>query len=165
MRTPKGRQGAGDDEEDRPIGPPCSLHHRWKPVDKSQRYMMGTDAGEPKKIITNVSARMNKLFCDIVQDLHKEAAAGRFSTKQDAVRGRGELILSTRKQRLQQPSRLHQPSERLMMMMSAMSLTARIATFDDDVGGTFLHERAVGPPERASDDDVGGEFDGQCWDF
>ena len=47
--------------------------------------------------------------------------------------------------------RLHHLSERLMMM-SAMSLTARTATFDDDVGGVFLHERAVGPPGRASDD-------------
>ena len=47
--------------------------------------------------------------------------------------------------------RLHHPTERLMMM-SAMSLTARTATFDDDVGGASLHERAVGPP----DDDVGG---------
>ena len=60
--------------------------------------------------------------------------------------------------------RLHHPSERLMMM-SAMILKARTATFDDDFGETSFHERAVGPPERASDDDVGGEFDGQGCDF
>ena len=57
--------------------------------------------------------------------------------------------------------RQHHPNERLMMM-SATGLTARAAIFDDDVGGTFLHERAAAPPERVSDDDVGGEFDGQC---
>ena len=55
--------------------------------------------------------------------------------------------------------RLHHPSERLMMM-SAMILKARTATFDDDFGETSFHERAVGPPERASDDDVGAELDG-----
>ena len=32
-------------------------------------------------------------------------------------------------------------------------------------GGTFLHERAAAPAERASDDDVRGEFDGQGGDF
>ena len=46
-----------------------------------------------------------------------------------------------------------------------MSLTARTSTFDGDVGGAFLYERADGPPERASDDDVGGEFEGQGCDF
>ena len=44
-------------------------------------------------------------------------------------------------------------------------MTARAAILDDDVGGTFLHEQAAAPPERASDDDVGGEFDGQRCDF
>ena len=51
------------------------------------------------------------------------------------------------------------------MMMSAASLTARPAIFDDDVGGTCLHERAAAPPEQASDDDVSGEFDGQGYGF
>ena len=51
------------------------------------------------------------------------------------------------------------------MMMSAAGLTARAAIFDDDVGGTFLHERAAAPLERACDDDVGGEFGGQGCDF
>ena len=51
------------------------------------------------------------------------------------------------------------------MMMSAASLTARAVIFDDDVRGTFLHERAAAPPERASDDDVRGDFDGQGGDF
>ena len=60
--------------------------------------------------------------------------------------------------------RMDHPNERLMMM-SAASLTARAAIFDDDVGGTFLHERAAAPLERACDDDVGGEFDGQGCDF
>ena len=44
-------------------------------------------------------------------------------------------------------------------------MTARAMIFDDDVGGAFLHERAAAPPEQASDDDVGGEFDGQGCDF
>ena len=44
-------------------------------------------------------------------------------------------------------------------------MTARAAIFDDDVGGAFLHERGAAPPERASDDDVRGEFDGQGGDF
>ena len=35
--------------------------------------------------------------------------------------------------------RLHHQNERLMMM-SATSLTARAAIFDDDVGVAFLHE-------------------------
>ena len=60
--------------------------------------------------------------------------------------------------------RLDHPNERLMMM-SAASLTARAAIFDDDVGRTCLHERAAAPPERASDDDVGVGFDGQGRDF
>ena len=51
------------------------------------------------------------------------------------------------------------------MMMSAESLTASAGIFDDDVGGIFLHEQAAAPPERASDDDVGGEFEGQDCDF
>ena len=59
---------------------------------------------------------------------------------------------------------LHHPNERLMMM-SAAGLTARAAIFDDDVGGTSLHERAAAPPERASDGDVSGEFGGQDPDF
>ena len=46
---------------------------------------------------------------------------------------------------------LHHPHERLMKMSTA-SLTARAAIFDDDVGGTCLHERAAAPPERVSDD-------------
>ena len=60
--------------------------------------------------------------------------------------------------------RLDHPNERLKMM-SAESLTASAGIFDDDVGGIFLHEQAAAPPERASDDDVGGEFDGQGGDF
>ena len=44
-------------------------------------------------------------------------------------------------------------------------MTARATVFDDDVGGAFLHERGAAPPERASDDDVRGEFDGQGGDF
>ena len=51
------------------------------------------------------------------------------------------------------------------MMMSAASLKARAAIFDDDVGGASLHERSSAPPERVPDDDVGGKFDGQGGDF
>ena len=53
--------------------------------------------------------------------------------------------------------RLDHPNERLMMM-SATGLTARAAIFDDDVGGTSLHERAAAPPD-------GGEFDDQGCNF
>ena len=60
--------------------------------------------------------------------------------------------------------RLHHPNECLMMVPAA-SLTTRAAIFDDDVLVTSLHERAVATPERASDDDVGHEFDGQDCDF
>ena len=57
------------------------------------------------------------------------------------------------------------PPGRAHVMMSAASLTARAAIFDDDVGRTCLHERAAAPPERVSDDDAGGEFHGQGYDF
>ena len=61
-------------------------------------------------------------------------------------------------------ARLHHPNERLMVM-SAASLAAKAPIFNDDASGASLHERAAAPPERASDDDVGGGFDGQGGDF
>ena len=60
--------------------------------------------------------------------------------------------------------RLHHPNERLMVM-SAASLAAKTPIFNDDAGKAFLYERAAAPPERASDDDVGGEFAGQGYGF
>ena len=60
--------------------------------------------------------------------------------------------------------RLHHSNERVVMMLAA-SLTARAAIFNDDVGEASLNEWAAVPLERASDDDVGGEFDGQGGDF
>ena len=31
------------------IGPPFTLHHRWKPAEQAQCYLAGTVAGQPKK--------------------------------------------------------------------------------------------------------------------
>ena len=54
--------------------------------------MMGTVAGHPKKIVTNVSVQMSHDFSKIMQQLLKEANEGRFATKSEAVKRRDHLV-------------------------------------------------------------------------
>ena len=84
-------QGA-DDGDGPMVGPPFSLHHRWRPLEKAQCYLCGTVVGEPKKIITNVSVQMSNHFFKIMESFYKEARAGVFTTKGDVVNRRGELL-------------------------------------------------------------------------
>ena len=92
----KPKPNAGDDGDDPKIEPPFSLHYRWQPKEKSQCYMMGTVAGEPKKIITNISVTMSHDFVNLMAILHGDANAGRLRTKGDAVHKRDELINAKR---------------------------------------------------------------------
>ena len=93
--TAKGqaKEGAAADE-DPTIDPPFKLTHRWKPIDTSQAYMMGTVGGEPTKIITNISCIMSHDFSNLMQQLLKEANEGAFKTKKQAVLRRDQLIAS-----------------------------------------------------------------------
>ena len=54
--------------------------------------MMGTVAGEPKPFVTNVSVQMSHDFSTIMQQVLKEAKAGRFATNGEAVRRRDQLL-------------------------------------------------------------------------
>ena len=54
--------------------------------------MMGTVAGQPKKIITNVSIAMTPRFREVMNTILAEAKKGTFETKRAAVRRRDELI-------------------------------------------------------------------------
>ena len=54
--------------------------------------MMGTVAGEPSKIITNISCIMSHDFSKLMQQLLKEANEGAFKTKKQAVLRRDQLI-------------------------------------------------------------------------
>ena len=53
---------------------------------------MGIVEGAPQqRIITNISAYMDSDYCKFMEIIKKEADAGAFSTKKDAVRRRDEL--------------------------------------------------------------------------
>ena len=58
---------------------------------------MGTVNGDTdtKKFIVNTSVGMSHDFSTLMQGLLKEAKAGRFSTRGDAVRRRDELVKNT----------------------------------------------------------------------
>ena len=53
---------------------------------------MGTVAGQPKKIITNVSIAMTPHFREVMNTILADAKEGTFETKPAAVRRRDELI-------------------------------------------------------------------------
>ena len=55
----------------------------------------GDGGGGKKKIITNISVRMNHGFVQLMQLLQTEANNGNFRTKGDAVRRRDELLQAT----------------------------------------------------------------------
>ena len=76
------------------ISPPFTLHHRWKPIKQAQCYMMGRVEGQydNQRIITNISAKMHPEFDVLMGVIKKEADAGAFATKDDAVRRRNEII-------------------------------------------------------------------------
>ena len=76
---------------DASITPPFNLTHRFKPAHLAQCYMTGIVDGH-KEFVTNVTANMNKDFSQIMQQVLTEAREGRFATKGDAVRRRGELV-------------------------------------------------------------------------
>ena len=54
--------------------------------------MMGTVAGEPKKIITNISCVMSHMFIELMKKLLQEANEGAFTTKGQAVLRRDDLL-------------------------------------------------------------------------
>ena len=54
--------------------------------------MLGTVDGKPKTFITNVSVKMSHNFSTVMQRILKEANAGRFATKGDAVKRRDQLV-------------------------------------------------------------------------
>ena len=78
-------------DEDEVTGP-FSLHHRWKPFEKSQCYIMGTVGGQPKTFITNCSVSMNHDFCKIMMQILQEANENKFATKGDVVQRRDDLL-------------------------------------------------------------------------
>ena len=94
QKTKKATKAAAPTNADDTIQAPFSLNHRWTPPEKSQDYLMGTVNGDTdgKQIITNTSVAMSHDFSAIMQGLLKEAKAGHFKTRGDAVRRRDELI-------------------------------------------------------------------------
>ena len=75
------------------LEPPFHLVNRWHPPHKAQCYMMGWIRGGIKKeFVTNVTVVMSPAFIKIMQQLLVEAREGRFTTKNDAVKRRDELL-------------------------------------------------------------------------
>ena len=75
------------------IMPPFNLVTRFNPPHKAQCYMMGwIDGGIRKEFVTNVTVGMSTAFIKIMQQLLVEAREGRFTTKNDAVKRRDELL-------------------------------------------------------------------------
>ena len=73
------------------ILPPFNLVTRFNPPHKAQCYMMGM-VDNKKKFVTNVAVSMSGAFIKIMQQLLVEAREGRFTTKDDAVKRRDELL-------------------------------------------------------------------------
>ena len=85
----KGRQPGTKDPV---IGPPWKIVHRFKPLEQAQCYIMGTVGGAKNKFITNINRKMHYNFSALMQQLHKEAIAGTFVTKKQAIRRRDQLL-------------------------------------------------------------------------
>ena len=64
-------------------------------MEKSQCYLMGTVADQPKTFITNVSVTMSHDFCRLMQQILKEANDNKFATKGEIVQRRDELVAET----------------------------------------------------------------------
>ena len=74
------------------IGPPFLLTHRSTPPKKAQAYISGTVNGELKKIITNINVNMSKDYSPIMMAMLKEAKAGKYKNKGEAIDRRDELL-------------------------------------------------------------------------
>ena len=74
------------------IGPPFLLTYRSTPPKKAQAYISGTVNGELKKIITNINVNMPKDYSPIMMAMLKEAKAGKYKNKGEAIDRRDELL-------------------------------------------------------------------------
>ena len=92
MATAKAKANTKETSGEDQVTGPYSLHHRWKPFEKSQCYIMGTVGGQPKTFITNVSVAMSHDFCKLMMQILQEANENKFATKGDIVQRRDELV-------------------------------------------------------------------------
>ena len=78
--------------EEQAIGPPYSLKPRLTPFSNSCRQLLGTVAGQERRVITSITACMHVEFSILMEQIYMEAMAGVLKTKEQAIRRRDALI-------------------------------------------------------------------------